>query len=216
MSENFPFKEGSTSWPFSNTPNFPFGPENNFPFDDNQNFPFTNSGAAPVITSTSFDQMTVGQTGIKLRLTATTSDPAASPWSVVSGDLPEGLSLNAATGLISGDPVAAGTSNVTVRYTDEYGRTDDQALVLVVNAAPEISTSPDAGTVSTPYTFAMEATGGTLPIVWSVDALPDGLIMGGDGVITGTPTTADSTISNFIVTDANGIADTYEHTFVIN
>ncbi|MCZ7608492.1 MAG: hypothetical protein M5U25_21105 [Planctomycetota bacterium] len=46
MSDNWPFKEGSTSWPFVNVANFPFGPEPNFPFDDKGNFPFANSGGA--------------------------------------------------------------------------------------------------------------------------------------------------------------------------
>jgi len=55
-------------------------------------------------------------------------------WSIVSGSLPSGLSLNASTGVISGTPRRTGTSNFTVRCTDSQSPadTDDQALSITV------------------------------------------------------------------------------------
>ena len=55
-------------------------------------------------------------------------------WSVVTGTLPDGLSLNAGTGEISGTPTTAGTANITVRATGPGGF-DEQEYTLTVNAA---------------------------------------------------------------------------------
>jgi hypothetical protein len=63
-------------------------------------------------------------------------------WSVSAGALPPPLTLDTATGVISGTPNAAGTFNFTVSVTDIGGRTAIQALSitvappLVVIAAP--------------------------------------------------------------------------------
>jgi hypothetical protein len=42
-------------------------------------------------------------------------------WAITSGSLPAGLTLNAATGVISGTPTAPGTSSFTVSCTDSTG-----------------------------------------------------------------------------------------------
>ena len=59
-------------------------------------------------------------------------------WSIVSGSLPSGLALNAATGAISGTPTAAATSNFTVQVTDSAtpSVTTSKALSISVTATP--------------------------------------------------------------------------------
>ena len=59
----------------------------------------------------------------------------ASPyrWTVV-GQLPGGLRLDAASGVLSGKPATSGTFGFSVRVTDAAGKTDDQALTLTVAA----------------------------------------------------------------------------------
>ena len=60
-------------------------------------------------------------------------------WSIASGSLPTGLSLNGGTGVISGTPTVAGTFNFTVRVTDSRNpaQTATRALSIAVGGAPQ-------------------------------------------------------------------------------
>lgn len=62
-------------------------------------------------------------------------------WSIISGALPAGLTLDI-DGLISGTPTAAGIFSFTVRITDAAGTTDTQTLTLEILAAPAGSPPP--------------------------------------------------------------------------
>jgi len=55
-------------------------------------------------------------------------------YAVTSGSLPDGLSLNAATGAINGTPSTAGTSNFTVTATFSVKGEDDAAYTLTIGA----------------------------------------------------------------------------------
>ena len=140
------------------------------------------SVSVPVtVTTTSLPAATAGQA---YSATVTAADGTAPyKWSVTSGSLPAGLSLNASTGAITGTPTSAATSTVTVAATDStttpsVGTTagstvltpaPQQAtatLTLTVNPSTfGISTaSLPSGTVNQPYTAALAAAGGTSPV----------------------------------------------------
>ena len=127
-------------------------------------------------------------------------------WALASGTLPAGLTLNAATGLISGTPTTAGTSTFTVRVTDGAASTATASLSIVVTAPLTISTaSLPSGLVGSAYSATLAATGGTAPYTWSISAgtLPAGLSLNATtGAITGTPTTAVTSSVTFRVTDS--------------
>ena len=53
-------------------------------------------------------------------------------WSVTSGSLPEGLSLDAGTGMISGTPTAEGGSTFTVEAANDYG-SDSREFTLSID-----------------------------------------------------------------------------------
>ncbi|MCZ2150976.1 MAG: putative Ig domain-containing protein [Bryobacterales bacterium] len=115
-------------------------------------------------------------------------------WSV-TGSLPAGLILNAATGAVTGTPTAAGISTFTVRVQDAAGASATRQFSITVIEGLQITTPtalPNAAEGST-YTQTLAATGGKSPYTWtvSVGSLPDGLALAPtSGLITGTPTAA--------------------------
>jgi hypothetical protein len=134
---------------------------------------------------------------------------------LVTPPLPSGLTLNAATGTISGTPgtTTAGTANYTFVLQDSASSEDTKILTLTINPAPVplaiTTTSLQNGTVNQPYcAVTLAATGGTLPYTWSVTpALPNGLQLNvpSSGTISGTPLsgTAGTTTRTFTVQDSS-------------
>jgi hypothetical protein len=73
------------------------------------------------VTST----LPVGTVGVAYSATlVATGVQASNGYSVASGTLPAGLSLNATTGAITGTPTTNGTSNITFRATNANGTSD--------------------------------------------------------------------------------------------
>jgi putative Ig domain-containing protein/Big-like domain-containing protein len=113
-------------------------------------------------------------------------------WSLQSGNLPDGLSLNQ-SGTIAGLPERAGTSSFVLKLTDAVGDSLTATLSILINPAItvltlETNTLPD-GVVGQDYLQTLRATGGNAPYRWeiSVGRLPDGLILTEAGVIQGKP-----------------------------
>jgi hypothetical protein len=150
-------------------------------------------GTAPTITTASLQGGKVG-TAYNQKLTASGDAPII--WSVSGGVLPDGLTLAAATGAMSGTPTADGTFPFTVRATNAAGSVT-KLLSITIKPAVVITTSslPD-GTVGTAYSGTLAADA-VVPITWSIvsesGALPAGLELDDTtGAITGTPETADT------------------------
>jgi hypothetical protein len=135
--------------------------------------------------------------------------PADYSWAVVSGSLPAGLSLDPASGMISGTPTTAGSSTFTVQVTagGAFPVTAAQSYTITVAAAPLTTSSTLAdGTYGTPYSATLSASGGTPPYSWSVisGSLPTGLSLDpGSGTISGTPTAAGSSTFTVQITDSS-------------
>lgn len=110
-------------------------------------------------------------------------------WALVSGSLPSGLSLNSTSGAISGVPATSGSFDAVVQLADSNDSRITQSLTLTVIAALSISNAAlPSGSVNTPYSQPLEATGGVGPYAWSVPSgtLPPGLAITGAS-ITGAP-----------------------------
>ncbi|HEY2578581.1 MAG TPA: fibronectin type III domain-containing protein, partial [Streptosporangiaceae bacterium] len=166
--------------------------------------------AGPSLT---FSAPPAGEAGIGYSdpLTAT-GGTGALTWSVSSGSLPAGLSLNSGTGLLSGTPAASGSSAFTVKVTDTTGHSATKAVTLVIAAAPSLSNpAPPAGQASVSYSDALTVTGGTGPFAWSVSGggLPPGITLNSaTGTLSGVPATAGLYSFTVRVTDSFGLTAT--------
>lgn len=116
-------------------------------------------------------------------------------WSIVSGSLPTGLSLDGWSGQIYGTPTTTGTFNFRVRVTDWRSSTAERNLSIYIAAPPPplqiITTTLPAGAVGQYYAAQVEATNGQPPYLWVMDwgSLPPGLSLYNNGAITGVPLT---------------------------
>lgn len=141
-------------------------------------------------------------------------------WSVVSGNLPPGLSLNADSGIISGTPPLTGTSTFTVQVRDSNSHSSTIGLSLTVAPLINIMTYyVPSGVQRVAYSTTLLADGGAAPYTWSIISgnLPPGLSLNpGTGVISGTPTAIGT--SNFTVqaTDSNRITGTHDFDLIVN
>ncbi|MEY9967028.1 hypothetical protein ABIA33_005093 [Streptacidiphilus sp. MAP12-16] len=91
------------------------------------------TGNTVTVTSPGSQSSTVG-TAASVQVHASDSASGQTLTYAATG-LPAGLSINASSGLISGTPTAAGTSNVTVTATDSTGAVGSAAFSWVVSAA---------------------------------------------------------------------------------
>jgi hypothetical protein len=129
-------------------------------------------------------------------------------FAVVSGSLPGGLSLSSA-GVISGMPTAASPFVFGVQITDTKGAKSNVATfsLTVVSMLAITTTSLPSGTVGTPYSATLAASGGVTPYAWALvgGSLDPGLSLNtSSGAITGTPVSANTYSPVFQVTDALG------------
>ena len=83
-------------------------------------------------------------------------------WTIISGALPAGLTLDSATGLISGDPSSFGTFNFSVQVTDSTTptpQTATQALSILIYELTTIAVTPANPTLTQGQTVQFTATG---------------------------------------------------------
>ncbi|MBN1862832.1 MAG: putative Ig domain-containing protein [Dehalococcoidales bacterium] len=126
--------------------------------------------------------------------TTTLYSTATSPytWAITGGALPDGLTLNAGTGVISGEPTTTGNYAFYVTVTDGGGTSTPQGFVINVTQTPLsfLTTSLPDATEGSSYSEQVSVTGGTSPYTWTIISgeLPDGLVLKtSTGVISGTP-----------------------------
>ena len=180
------------------------------------------STASPLtIVTTTLPTGTVGTSYFLGGVYAAGGTPGYS-YSITQGSLPNGLTLNPTSGIISGYPTSTGTSSFTVQAIDTGGSPPvSQALSITVD--PEVnfsitSTSLENGSQGAYYQEVLGANGGTWPDTWAITAgaLPAGLTLLSDGVIDGEPTVSGTFSFSVQATDSSSSAQTATATLTLN
>jgi uncharacterized protein (TIGR03437 family) len=160
-----------------------------------------------------------GQVGAAYTQTLTATGGGTPSFALSAGALPPGLTLNTATGALSGTPTQAGTFTFTIRATDNSGCSGTREYTLTI-ACPTVTLSPNTlpgGQVGAAYTQTLTATGGGAPsFALSTGALPPGLTLNtATGALSGTPTQAGTFTFTIRATDSSGCSGTREYTLTI-
>ncbi len=165
----------------------------------------------PVLAIAAPATLPTGQVGVTFASTMIGPSGGTAPFAWTAAGLPAGLTVAAATGVVSGSPAAPGQFTVSATVTDAVGATAVRIYPLTIRAAlavtPHTMPPGQVGVVYAATTFA--ATGGLAPYAWSATGLPGGLVLNvSSGAITGTPTVAGSFAVVVKAVDAIGAAAT--------
>ena len=129
-------------------------------------------------------------------------------YSVSTGSLPAGTSLNTGTGTVSGTPLSSGAFSYVILVTDAAGVTATASTSGTMTGAVSLTATPSTYTeVGVSYSQTNVASGGTTPYIYS---LFSGTVPAGTSLDTVTGTVSGTALSSgdfsyvILVTDADG------------
>ncbi|HEX8998387.1 MAG TPA: putative Ig domain-containing protein, partial [Blastocatellia bacterium] len=180
---------------------------------------YTVAIACPTLTLTP-PTIVSGQAGVAYNQPISVSPAGSYTFSLALGNLPAGLTLNPATGVISGMPSSTGTTTFTVKAESAGGCSVTQSYSLVIGC-PTVAINPatlPSGTAGTAYsqTITASPTGGNYTFAVTSGSLPAGLNLNpATGVLSGTPTTNGSFTFTVTATGFGACTGSQSYTVVI-
>ena len=192
---------------------------------------FYSDSQKPVITTDSLPNGTAGQE-YSQRLEFTGYHSGWVEWTVVSGKLPDGLTVGYYSGgggsLIKGTPTTAGTYTFTLKLRTVAGTTQKEftlvindALIAPVFKKPNSTIDLPYAVIGETYSYDMHeflANGSTCsrPLTWRPSHLPVGLSFDTDtGVLSVAPTDSTPTALHYFTVQAQNKAGTSSQSFKI-
>ena len=176
------------------------------------------SGASMLtITTTSLVEAHAGQANYTQTLTGT-GGTTPYVWSILSGVLPQGLSLNASSGVISGNvSLSAVTQTFTIKLSDKNGLTTTRQFTIEVDSRPVFTCGGGThGFEGHFFNFHFTAWGGPHPTFSYSGHLPKGVNFdSSNGTLSGTPNSGTSGSYSFTVWANNSWGSTSQ-SFTLN
>ncbi len=139
-------------------------------------------------------------------------------YSITAGYLPNGLTLDSATGLISGMPTESGIFTFTIQVQDSLGGSDSKNVTLGVKFNIVTKTLSN-GITNNIYSNFIQTSGATEPVTFALlyGEMPTGLgIDAMTGEVYGTPTEIGTYYFSIKVTDTNNVQVVQPYTVHIN
>jgi hypothetical protein len=153
----------------------------------------------------------------------------ATPYTYSATSLPGGLSINSATGTITGTPgqSSVGTASVTIKVTDSTTPSPQSATsslsIKISPAKLAVTTASLAGgATGSPYpSTTLQASGGVTPYTWALasgSSLPAGLNLSAGGILSGTPAAGSGGPYSltFVVADSSTPPQTAQATLTLS
>ncbi|MFO3706358.1 putative Ig domain-containing protein [Xanthomonas codiaei] len=190
-------------------------------FTGTQAYALTVAGPNLVLPASTLPAGTAGQ-AYTATITPATGGTAPYSYALSAGALPAGITLDPASGGLSGTPTVAGSFNFTLTVSDSTPSPAAQAsrsYVLTVNTATLViaqGTLPPAVS-GTAYTQTLTVSGGVAPYTFTVSSgtLPAGLTLAPNGTLSGTPSAEGSSTFTITVTDASAASASQAYTFTV-
>jgi acid phosphatase len=179
--------------------------------------PVTPTAVAPSIMAQPQNAAVASGQTATFTVTATGTAPLVYQWRRSGKPIPGAVAASYTTAATS---TADNGATFSVVVTNSAGAVSSNNAVLTVNAPLTITASSlPNGTVQSPYTATLQATGGQTPYAWAVHSgqLPAGLTLSAsNGTITGTPTAAGSSAFTIGVKDASAATATLAASITIS
>ncbi|MCX6951194.1 MAG: immunoglobulin domain-containing protein, partial [Verrucomicrobia bacterium] len=156
------------------------------------------AGPLPVITSGT------GASGSLAAPFSYTITASNSPTLFAATGLPLGLSLNPATGVISGTPMVAGVSVVALRATNAHGTGPATNLTLTLGPLSTVLNATAQNFALNQAISPFQIIASNSPVSFNVTSLPAGLTVSSGGLVTGTPTVAGTFSATISANNAAG------------